>query len=195
MRLSIAAVILATATGAHAQTIDDQTDTDAASQENEELTLVQAPRITWHLQPKDHADNIVEVSCHPDFNDARFKSAKPGQSLPTDLPDVVDYIRYRSDGQGGWIRKTGHEALEVADDGGNLGLLQHDLGHPHPVWGAVLLPGQIMAAVGGVPGHQGLRKVILVHKGGAVPYLKAGAIIISWLALSYLRFFHQRRYA
>jgi hypothetical protein len=77
---------------------------DAATQENEELTLVQAPRITWHLQPKDHADMIVEVSCHPDFGDARFKAAKPGESLPTDLPDVVDYIRYRSDGQGGWTR-------------------------------------------------------------------------------------------
>ena len=79
--------------------------TDAASQENEELTLVQAARITWHLQPKDRAENIVEVSCHPDFTSPRFQAVKPGEALPTDLPDVVDYIRYRADGQGGWIRQ------------------------------------------------------------------------------------------
>lgn len=79
--------------------------TDAASQENEELTLVQAARITWHLQPKDRAENIVEVSCHPDFTDRRFQAVKPGDALPTDLPDVVDYIRYRADGHGGWIRQ------------------------------------------------------------------------------------------
>ena len=79
--------------------------TDAADQEDEELTVVQAARITWHLRPKTRADVILEVSCHPDFSDPRFKSLKPGQDLPTDLPDVVDYIRYRADGQGGWIRE------------------------------------------------------------------------------------------
>ena len=79
--------------------------TDAASQENEELTLVQAARITWHLLPKDRAENILEVSCHPDFANPRFQKLKPGQNVPTDLPSVVDYIRYRADGQGGWIRQ------------------------------------------------------------------------------------------
>jgi hypothetical protein len=78
---------------------------DAATQESEEMTLVQAPRITWHLRPKDKADAILEVSCHPDFTDRRFQAVKPGEALPTDLPDVVDYIRYRADGQGGWIRE------------------------------------------------------------------------------------------
>ena len=78
---------------------------DAATHEDEELTLVQAARITWHLQPKDRAENIVEVSCHPDFTDPRFQKVKPGEPLPQDLPDVVDYIRYRADGQGGWIRQ------------------------------------------------------------------------------------------
>jgi hypothetical protein len=77
---------------------------DATNGEDEELTVVQAPRITWHLMPKDRAEAILEVSCHPDFSDPRFQSAKPGEELPTDLPDVVDYIRYRADGQGGWIR-------------------------------------------------------------------------------------------
>jgi hypothetical protein len=78
---------------------------DAASQENEEMTLVQAARITWHLRPKDRAESILEVSCHPDFTDRRFQAVKPGEALPADLPDVVDYIRYRADGQGGWIRQ------------------------------------------------------------------------------------------
>ncbi len=78
---------------------------DAASHENEELTVVQAARITWHLKPKDRAETILEVSCHPDFGDPRFQALKPGEELPTDLPDVVDYIRYSADGQGGWIRQ------------------------------------------------------------------------------------------
>jgi len=78
---------------------------DAATQENEEMTLVQAARITWHLRPKDRAENILEVSCHPDFSDQRFQAVKPGEPLPEDLPDVTDYIRYRADGQGGWIRQ------------------------------------------------------------------------------------------
>jgi len=78
---------------------------DAASREDDEMTLVQAARITWHLRPKDRADSILEVSCHPDFTDPRFLGVKPGEALPEDLPDVVDYIRYRADGQGGWIRQ------------------------------------------------------------------------------------------
>ncbi|HEV2673713.1 MAG TPA: hypothetical protein VGV37_04175 [Aliidongia sp.] len=78
---------------------------DAASRENEEMTLVQAARITWHLRPKDRAESILEVSCHPDFTDPRFQAVKPGEALPADLPDVVDYIRYRADGQGGWVRQ------------------------------------------------------------------------------------------
>ena len=78
---------------------------DAATREDEEMTLVQAARITWHLKPKDKAETILEVSCHPDFTDARFQAVKPGEPLPEDLPDVVDYIRYRADGQGGWTRQ------------------------------------------------------------------------------------------
>ena len=78
---------------------------DAATQENEEMTLVQAARITWHLRPRDRAETILEVSCHPDFADQRFQAVKPGEPLPEDLPDVTDYIRYRADGQGGWIRQ------------------------------------------------------------------------------------------
>jgi len=78
---------------------------DAASREDEEMTLVQAARITWHLRPKDRAESILEVSCHPDFADPRFQAVKPGEALPEDLPDVVDYIRYHADGQGGWVRQ------------------------------------------------------------------------------------------
>ena len=89
---------------------------DAATQENEEMTLVQAPRITWHLRPKERADTILEVSCHPDFTDERFQQVKPGEPLPTDLPDVTDYIRYRADGQGGWVREQRTVKGKVWDD-------------------------------------------------------------------------------
>ena len=59
---------------------------------------------------------------------------------------MQDFI-HRCGRQGGGIGEAFHEPLEIAKNGRNLGLLQHDLGHPHPVRRAVLLPGQIMAAV------------------------------------------------
>ena len=55
-------------------------------------------------------------------------------------------------GQGG---KAFDEALEIADDGGDLGLLQHHLRQPHPVGRSRLLPGQVVAAVLVEPGQQG----------------------------------------
>jgi len=94
-----------TGDGLYAGLIVWQHYVDAATQENEEMTLVQAARITWHLRPRDRAETILEVSCHPDFADQRFQAVKPGEPLPEDLPDVTDYIRYRADGQGGWIRQ------------------------------------------------------------------------------------------
>ena len=57
-------------------------------------------------------------------------------------------------------RKPRHEALVVRDHGGNLGLLQHDLGHPYPVGRGVVLPRQIMAAVHIEPGEQPLGELL-----------------------------------
>ena len=42
-------------------------------------------------------------------------------------------------------RKPRHKALVVIDDGSDLGLLQHNLRNPHPIWSDVLLPGQVFA--------------------------------------------------
>ncbi|WP_019360409.1 hypothetical protein [Pseudomonas asplenii] len=54
-------------------------------------------------------------------------------------------------GQGfdGWQR--GHEPVEVVQYGADLGLLQHDFRHPHPIRVDVLLPGQIVTPVAVVP--------------------------------------------
>jgi len=59
-------------------------------------------------------------------------------------------------GQGLDVGKAGHEAFVVRNHDRDLGLLQHDLGHPHPIGGGVLLPGQVLAAVGIEPGEQRL---------------------------------------
>ena len=42
------------------------------------------------------------------------------------------------------VGKARHEALEIRDHGGHLGLLQHHLGHPHPIRGGVALPRQLL---------------------------------------------------
>ena len=52
------------------------------------------------------------------------------------------------------IGKALHEAFVIGDDGGNLGLLQHDFGHPDPVGCGVLLPGQVVAPVSVEPGQR-----------------------------------------
>ncbi len=77
---------------------------DPKSGEKGELTLVQANRLQWHTIPPERADMIVALSCHPDFDDPAFKTAKPDAPLPANLPLVLDYIRYRYDGKGGWIK-------------------------------------------------------------------------------------------
>src|SRR6185437_6343437 len=56
-------------------------------------------------------------------------------------------------------RQCGHEALEVADHGGDLGLLQHHLGQPYAVGVAparrgFALPGQVLAAMPVEPAQQ-----------------------------------------
>jgi hypothetical protein len=51
-------------------------------------------------------------------------------------------------------RKARQEALEVRDDGGDPGLLQHDLGEPDPVGVAAVLPRQVVAPGGLLPGDQ-----------------------------------------
>ena len=54
--------------------------------------------------------------------------------------------------QGVHVWKPRDEPLEVGDDRRHLGLLEHDLRHPHAVGRALPLPGQVLAAVGVPPG-------------------------------------------
>ena len=58
----------------------------------------------------------------------------------------------RGCGQGGEGRKTLEKARVIADHRGHLGLLEHDLRQPDAVRIAGVLPGQVVAAVGALPG-------------------------------------------
>ncbi|MPN46410.1 hypothetical protein SDC9_193996 [bioreactor metagenome] len=57
--------------------------------------------------------------------------------------------------QAGHIRKSVQEALVVAQHGADLGLLQHDFRQPDAVRVTGLLPGQMIAAMAGLPLHYG----------------------------------------
>lgn len=61
-------------------------------------------------------------------------------------------------GECGQAREARQEALVVRNDRAHLGLLQHHLSDPHPVWRARVLPGQIMATVLVVPAQQTRRE-------------------------------------
>jgi hypothetical protein len=67
---------------------------DAATGERNELTLVSAAKIQWHLAVPHSATLVHELSCHPDF------SAKD-----TPGPLIVEYVTYRWSGaEGIWHR-------------------------------------------------------------------------------------------
>lgn len=82
-----------------------ETYRDPATGEHGELTLVSAKRIMWHLVAKGRAEAVHEVSCHPDFDSPEFKRAGDG-TPPADLPWVVDYLTFRWDGKGEWIKSV-----------------------------------------------------------------------------------------
>ena len=83
------------------------------------LTLVHANRIEWRSDSPDKADAIREVSSHPDFDDPRVKALKDDEPLPADLPLVTDFIRYRYDGDGQWVKhvRTNKHLAWSASDG------------------------------------------------------------------------------
>ncbi len=61
--------------------------------------------------------------------------------------------------------KAAHKAFEIGDHRADLGLLQHDLGHPYPVGADVLLPGQVLAAELVIPvQHPGPQAVCVLYK-------------------------------
>jgi hypothetical protein len=97
------------------ETCHDQGSTDTL-----ELTLVTARKIRWHLEPRDQAVLVHEVSSHPDFDDPAFKAMKPGDPPPPGLQSVVDYLTYRWDEpSGGWLRtlRTERDASWDVDAG------------------------------------------------------------------------------
>lgn len=69
-----------------------------------------------------------------------------------------EHVVFRGGGQGRQIGEMGDKALEIGDDRGNLGLLQHDFRQPDTVGVACALPWQGMAAVVQLPVDDAGRK-------------------------------------
>src|SRR6266481_5575415 len=63
----------------------------------------------------------------------------------------MQHLIDRCIGERAHVGEAAHETLKVGNDGCDLRLLQHDLGHPHAIRRAVLLPGKVVAPVAGVP--------------------------------------------
>ena len=62
------------------------------------------------------------------------------------------------------IRKALHKSFKVGNYCGDLGLLQHNLRHPDPIWVDALLPRQVFAAVFVVPGKYHVAELeLLTH--------------------------------
>ena len=62
-------------------------------------------------------------------------------------------------GQLGNCGKSIYEPHKIRNNGYDLGLLQHDLGNPHPIGSGLFLPGQIVSAVDIEPGKYLVRKI------------------------------------
>ncbi len=102
------------------------------------------------------------------------RAAVVAQARPQRQHGVL--VGARQVGQGG---QGVDEALEIVDDGGDLGLLQHDFRQPHPIGAARVLPGQVVSAVDVEPGQQrfgdGCHGVLRAVAGAAVDPALAGA--------------------
>ncbi|CVA53109.1 Uncharacterised protein [Serratia marcescens] len=61
------------------------------------------------------------------------------------------------------VGKTGHKALKIRNDGGNLGLLQHHLGEPYLIGGFFQLPRQGLATVALIPVKHHLCELLCLH--------------------------------
>ena len=94
------------------------------------------------------AGEFAAVFGHHDLR-GLLQVARPGVVAQA-RPQVQHFI-FRRGGQGFDRRQGGHEPVEVVEHGADLGLLQHDLRHPHPVRRDALLPGQVVAAMAVVP--------------------------------------------
>jgi len=96
-------------------------------------------------------------------DEARGPVQVPGAGVITETrPQVQDLVQVRR-GQVRHGGKTGQKALEIREDDGNLGLLEHDLRDPHPIGSRVPLPGQVLAAMPVEPGQQGTCYPVSLH--------------------------------
>ena len=77
-------------------------------------------------------------------------------------PQVQDFVQ-RGLRQRAHVGKTGHKALKIRNDGGNLGLLQHHFGEPYLIGGFLQLPWQGFAAVALVPVKHHLCELLCLH--------------------------------
>ncbi len=77
-------------------------------------------------------------------------------------PQVQHFVLGRV-GQRLHARQGLHETVEVAQNGADLGLLQHDFRYPDPVRRDVLLPGQVMSAMTVVPVQHGAGELFGLH--------------------------------
>ena len=77
------------------------------------------------------------------------------------LPRVQDFT-FRSPGQGGEIWEAAEPLIIIRDNGGNLSLLEHELGDEDGVGIASLAPGK-GAAMAAIPIRQGLAEFIFLE--------------------------------
>jgi hypothetical protein len=84
--------------------------------------------------------------------------------IPEALPRVED-VTFRRPGEGGEIRETAKPLIIIRDNGGNLSLLEHELGDEDGVGVAGLAPGK-ETAVCMVPTRQGRAELIFSESHG-----------------------------
>ena len=83
--------------------------------------------------------------------------------VPQPGPEAQDFIQ-RCAGERGNVREAGKESRVVRQDGGDLRLLQHDLGDPDSIRSRVPLPRQVVPAVFLSPGEQRRRHGVRLQR-------------------------------
>src|SRR5690606_32923348 len=105
---------------------------------------------------------------------ARGETEVAGPRVVAEPGPVAQYLVEGRGGQVRDLRKRFHEAQVIGNDGSHLSLLQHDLGDPHAVRVAVLLPGQVLAPVHIEPREQLRRETVVAGHGvGVLPWATA----------------------
>ena len=108
-------------------------------------------------QPLHRLDRVREPPAEFVNDCSRGLVQVAGPRVVAESRPQVQHLVDRRGSQRGDVGETLHEPLEVRDDRGHLGLLQHDLGHPHAIRRGVALPGQVPAPVLHEPRKQSRR--------------------------------------